>query len=156
MANHTRYEEQSRESGALSSEPGNSHRESLLSTIAKLDLAFADDRATDVSDFFAEDARLMWPNNEDIVGRESIREAFVAFVSEYTTDSWDPKREFIEVHERQAYTLGSFIEIRTPLEGGPTEKVYGRLLEIWRLSSDDKWEIIRLMTGRYADTELLE
>ncbi len=155
MGNHIGHEEQSQESGPLSSE-SSSHKESLLSTIAEMDLAFAQDRGSDVSDFFAEEARLMWPNNEDIVGREAIREAFVGFVSEYTTDSWDPKREFIEVYERHAYTLGSFIETRTTRDGGPTEKVYGRLLEIWQLSSDGKWEIIRLMTGRYADTELLE
>jgi len=98
----------------------------------------------------------MWPHMEDIVGRESIREAFVGFVSKYKTNSWSPKRELIDVWERRAYTLGSFIEIRTPLDGGPAEKVFGRLLEIWQLSSDDKWEIVRLMTGRYADTELLE
>jgi ketosteroid isomerase-like protein len=133
-----------------------SQEESLLSVIAELDQAFSEDRGSDVADFFAEDARLMWPHMENIVGRESIREAFVAFVSAYTTNSWSPSREIFDLCGRRAYTLGSFIEIRTPLEGGPTEKVHGRLLEIWQLSSGDRWEIIRLMTGRYADTEFLE
>jgi ketosteroid isomerase-like protein len=133
-----------------------SQEESLLRAIAELDRAFSEDRASDVADLFAEDARLMWPLTEDIVGRESIREAFVAFVSAYTTNSWSPSREIIDLCGRRAYTQGSFIEIRTPLEGGGTEKVHGRLLEVWQLSSGDRWEIIRLMTGRYADTELLE
>jgi hypothetical protein len=74
-------------------------------------------------------------------------------MSEFTTNSWSLKRDLIDVYEWRAYTLGSFIEIRTPRNGGKTEKVFGRLLEIWQLSSDDRWEIIRLMTGRYADTE---
>jgi ketosteroid isomerase-like protein len=94
-----------------------SQEESLLSVIAELDQAFSEDRGSDVADFFAEDARLMWPHMEDIVGRESIREAFVAFVSAYTTNSWSPSREIFDLCGRRAYTLGSFIEIRTPLKG---------------------------------------
>ncbi len=133
-----------------------SQEESLLSAIAALDQAFAEDRGSDMADFFAEDARLLWPLTEDIVGRESIREALVQFVSTYTTDSWSPNREIIDICGRRAYTLGSFIETRTPREEGPTEKVHGRLLEIWQLSPDDEWEIIRLLTGRYAETEFLE
>ena len=153
MANRLDNQDQSQEGYMLSFESDSSHRESLLSTIAELDLAFSEDRALDISNFFAEDARLMWPTLQDIIGRESIREAFVEFVSEFTANSFSPKRELIDVYERRAYTLGSFIEIRTPRDGGKIEKVFGRLLEIWQLSSDNRWEIIRLMTGRYADTE---
>ncbi|MGD2072805.1 MAG: hypothetical protein PVG65_04890 [Candidatus Thorarchaeota archaeon] len=133
-----------------------SHKESLLRTISELDRTFSEDRGWDMGDFFAEDARLMFPLMEDIVSREAIRETFVSTVSKYTTDSWNPKREIIHIYEKRAYTYGSFIEIRTPLDGGPTEKVYGRLHEIWQLSSDGKWEIIRFMAGRYAETEFLE
>jgi ketosteroid isomerase-like protein len=154
--NHLDSKKQSQEGATLLSESGSSYKESLLNAITELDLAFSEDRALDVSNIFAEDAHLMWPNMEDIVGRNSIREAFAGFISKYTTDSWRPSREIIDVNERRAYTLGSFIEIRTPLDGGATEKIHGRLLEIWQLSSDGKWEIIRLMTGRYADTEFLE
>jgi ketosteroid isomerase-like protein len=156
MTNHLISEKQPQEGRAALSEPSISHMESLLNTISELDRAFSEDRGWDVGGFFAEDGRLMWPHMADIVGRESIREAFDGFVSKFTTNSWRPKREIIDVYERRAYTHGSFIEIRTPRDGGPTEKVHGRLLEIWQLSSDDKWELIRQMTGRYADTELLE
>jgi ketosteroid isomerase-like protein len=154
MTNHLGSVEQSQDGDVLLSD--SSYKESLLNTIAELDLTFSEDRGVDMGNFFAEDARLMFPFMEDIVGRESIREAFVSLVSKYTTDMWNPKRELIDVYERRAYTFGSFIEIRTPLDGGPAEKVYGRLLEIWNLSSGGKWEIVRFMTGRYADTELLE
>jgi len=127
-----------------------------MKAIADLDLAFSEDRALDLSDIFAEDAQLMCIQMKDIVGRESIREAFAGLMSKYTTVSWNPKREFIDVHERGAISLGSFIETRTPLDGGPTEKIYGRLLEVWELSSHRKWEVIRMMTGRYSETQLLE
>jgi ketosteroid isomerase-like protein len=156
VANHMNHEEQSQESAIQLTEASRSDRESLLDAMAELDLAFSKDRALDLSNIFAEDARLMWPQMEDIVGRESIREAFVSLMSKYTTVSWNPKREFIEVYERRAYSLGGFVETRTPRDGGPTEKIYGRLLEIWQLSYDGKWEVIRMMTGRYSKTELLE
>ncbi len=132
------------------------HKESLLNTNAELDRTFSEDRAKDMCNFFAEDAGLMFPHTEDIIGRESIQQAFDNIISKYTTDSFSPNRELIDLYERRAHALGSFIEVRTPLNGGPTEKVYGRLLEIWQLSSDDQWKIIRFMTGRYADTEIIK
>ncbi|MFX1416850.1 MAG: YybH family protein [Promethearchaeota archaeon] len=137
-----------------SSNSSSSNRDHLLEAMAGLDLAFSEDRALDVSNIFSEDARLMWPLMGDIVGRDSIREAFVEFMSMYTTVSWNPNREIIDVYEKRAYSLGSFTETRTTRGGGPTEKVFGRLLEIWQLSPDGKWEIFRMMTGRYAETEL--
>ncbi|MFW9887950.1 MAG: hypothetical protein ACFFER_07200, partial [Candidatus Thorarchaeota archaeon] len=63
--------------------------------------------------------------------------------------------ELIRVYEREAYTLGSFIEVRTKRNEGVTETVYGRLLEIWELSSEDKWELTHFMSGRYAETEIV-
>ena len=155
MASHLNPEVQSQESASPPSESSRSDRESLLRAMAELDLAFSEDRALDVSNIFSKDARLMWPLMEDIVGRDSIREAFVEFMSMYTTVDWNPKREFIDVHEQRACSLGSFTETRSVRDGGATEKVFGRLLEIWQLSPDGKWEIIRMMTGRYAETELL-
>ena len=130
-------------------------KESLLKTIAKLDLTFSEDRGADMGDFFAEEATLMFHLMQDVVGRESIRNLFVKFVSMYTTDSWEPKRELIRVHERDAYTLGSFIEVRTKRDENTTERVHGRLLEVWKLSSDDKWELTHFMSGRYAETEII-
>jgi ketosteroid isomerase-like protein len=130
-------------------------KESLLKTIAKLDLTFSEDRGADMGDFFAEEATLMFHLMQDVVGRESIRNLFVKFVSMYTTDSWEPKRELIRVHERDAYTLGSFIEVRTKRDDNTTERVHGRLLEVWKLSSDDKWELTHFMSGRYAETEVV-
>ena len=130
-------------------------KESLLKTIAKLDLTFSEDRGADMGDFFAEEATLMFHLMQEVVGRESIRNLFVKFVSMYTTDSWEPKPELIRVHERDAYTLGSFIEVRTKRDDNTTERVHGRLLEVWKLSSDDKWELTHFMSGRYAETEII-
>jgi hypothetical protein len=62
----------------------------------------------------------------------------------------------IDIYGHRAYTLGSFIEIPTLLKRGSKEKIYGGLLEIWQRSSRGNWEIIRFMTGNYADLELIE
>ncbi len=131
-------------------------RKALLKTIADLDRTFSEDRAEDMGKFFAPNARLMFPNMEDILGRESIQQTFVDLMAEYSTDSFHPNRELIDIYVHRAYTLGSFIEIRTPLKGGPKEKIHGRLLEIWQRSSKGNWEIIRFMTGRYSDLEHIE
>ncbi|MFW9789038.1 MAG: YybH family protein [Candidatus Thorarchaeota archaeon] len=131
------------------------NKESLLKTIAEFDLTFSEDRGADMGNFFAKDAKLMFPLMPDIIGRESIRDFFVNFVSMYTTDSLKPKRELIRVYERDAYTLGSFIEVRTKRNERTTETVYGRLLEVWKLSSDGRWELTHFMTGRYAETEVV-
>ncbi|MFW9887938.1 MAG: YybH family protein [Candidatus Thorarchaeota archaeon] len=131
------------------------YKESLLKTIAEFDLAFSEDRGADMGNFFAKDAKLMFPLMPDVVGRESIRDFFVDFVSVYTTDSLEPKRELIRVYERDAYILGSFIEVRTKRNEGTPETVYGRFLEVWKLFSDGRWELTHFMTGRYAETEMI-
>jgi ketosteroid isomerase-like protein len=130
--------------------------ESLLKAQKELHSAFSEGRAYDMSNLFSEDAIVMSPNMPDVVGREFIQQSFVKFMETYSTDAFEPKQEFLEFGERLAISLGNFIEIRTPRDGRPTEKIYGRLLEIWELSSKGKWEIIRMMTGRYSETEYLE
>ncbi len=98
-----------------------SQEESLLSAIAGLDQAFSEDRGSDLADFFAEDARLLWPLTEDIVGRESIREALVQFVSTYTTDSWSPNREIIDICGRSLYACEFYRDTDTTRRGANRE-----------------------------------
>ncbi|MHA2142971.1 MAG: YybH family protein [Candidatus Thorarchaeota archaeon] len=156
MTSNANPEVKSRGGSGDESISNHSKRESLLKAIAELHLAFSEHRALDMSNLFSEEAILMFPGTPDIVNRESIREAFVDFMKMYTTISFEMDQEFIDIGEYRATYLAKFIEIRTPKEGGPTEKVYGRMLEIWELSSEKRWEVIRLMTGRYSETELLE
>ena len=156
MRNHLNREVQAEDRTFRESESSRLHKESLLNAVAELHSAFSEHRALDMSNLFNEDAILMFPNTQDIVGRESIRAAFAEFMTMYRTKSFDTKQDFLDVGEQRATSLVKFLEIRTPTEGGPTEKVYGRLLEIWELSSEGKWEIIRMMTGRFSETEFLQ
>ena len=127
--------------------------ENLQFRISAFDSTFSHDLGSELADFFADDARLMWPGNEDIVGREAIREAFVGFVETFTTVSWKPDPRDLHVYEDRAYVVGRFVEVRKRLESEITETVYGRLVEVWQLEDDGVWYLERLLTSRYAETE---
>ena len=131
-------------------------RESLLKAMEAFDRAFREHRPDDLAAMYAQDGRLMFPLMEDIVGRQPIAEVFTQFMSAYETESNELEREVIDICGERAYVLGRFIEVRTPRDGRPTEKVYGRIVEVWRHTDDGGWEVLHVMTGRYAETELLE
>lgn len=156
MTSHANPEVKSKEGTGDVLNSSSSKRVTLMKAIAELHLAFSEHRPLDMSNLFSEDAILMFPGTADIVSRESIRGAFDDFMNMYTTISFEMDNEFIDIGEHRATYLAKFIEIRTPRGGGSTEKVYGRMLEIWELSSEGKWEVIRMMTGRYSETEFLQ
>lgn len=127
--------------------------EDLQLRIAACDNTFSKDLAIELANFFATDARLMWPGNEDIMGREAIRKAYEGFVETFTTVSWKPDRRDLHVYEDRAYVVGRFVEVRKRRKSGITETVYGRLVEVWQLQDDGVWYLERLLTSRYAETE---
>ncbi len=108
-----------------------------------------------MGDFFAPDARLMWPSLEDIVGREHIRSAYERLAETYTTIAWQPERTVIGPSGRKVVTIGRFIEDRAPRSGGAAERIHGRLVEVWARKPDGGWELEVLLTSRYADSEQL-
>jgi ketosteroid isomerase-like protein len=128
--------------------------ENLKMQIAALDSSFSHDHADEVASYFAGDARLMWPNNNDIVGREAIRKALNRLMEIFTTISWKPDRHFLHVYQDRAYVLGRFVEVRKRRDDELTETVYGRMVEVWELQVDGNWYIERYMTSRYAKTEI--
>jgi ketosteroid isomerase-like protein len=128
-------------------------RRRLVAAMARFDETFAADRGTELGNLFTADARLMWPELEDIAGREAIRTALESFVAAYTTLSWQPDRGQPDICGDRAYTIGRFVEIRRPRDGGPTEKVYGRLVEQWRRDESGEWLLASVMTSRYAPAE---
>jgi len=120
--------------------------------LAAYDAAFAADRADEVAELFAEDARLQWPEEEDIVGREAIRQAFTAFVDQFHTVSWEPSYQLAQVHGDQAFLLGRFVERREVRGTGELERVPGRLVLVCRRDADGAWRITHAMTSRYGET----
>jgi uncharacterized protein (TIGR02246 family) len=134
------------ETTASVSDPG------VARLLSAYDAAFAADRADDMAELFAEDARLQWPEEEDIVGREAIRLAFTAFVDQFHTVSWEPSYQLAEVHGDQAFLLGRFVERRAVRRTGELERVPGRLVLVCRREVDGVWRITHAMTSRYGET----
>jgi uncharacterized protein (TIGR02246 family) len=126
--------------------------EGVSALLAAYDEAFAADDAEAVSALFADDARLMWPELEDIVGREAIREAFVDFVSTFHTISWQPSYQVVDVHGDRAYLLGRFAEVRELRDTGEVEHVPGRIMWICRRELGGAWRFTHAMTSRYGET----
>jgi uncharacterized protein (TIGR02246 family) len=120
--------------------------------LAAYDAAFAADRADEVAELFAQDGRLQWPEEEDIVGREAIRQAFTAFVNQFHTVSWEPSYQLAEVHGDQAFLLGRFVERREVRRTGELERVPGRLVLVCRREAGGAWRITHAMTSRYGET----
>jgi ketosteroid isomerase-like protein len=127
----------------------------LLATQAAFDDAFSHDRGSEMGRFFSRDARLMWPDVEDIVGREAIRAAFEELIANFTTISWNPERTFTRAFEDMAISIGKFTEDRAPRLGGSAVRVFGRLVEYWSLGSDGTWTMDIALTSRYAEDQSL-
>jgi ketosteroid isomerase-like protein len=122
--------------------------------LAAFDAAFSADRGAEMGEFFAEDARLQWPEMEDIVGREAIRQAFVEFTSAFHTISWEPSYQVADVHGDRAYPLGRFVEIRQVRETGEVERVPGRIVYFCRREADGEWRLTHALTSRFGETTL--
>lgn len=120
-----------------------------------LDEAFGADRAEQMGDFYTTDARLMWPFQADIVGRDAIQATFAAFMRDYTTLSWRPDRRTIALCGDAAFVIGTFIEDRALRESGEAERVFGRLVEHWVRDDDGEWRLSQLMTSRFAESETI-
>lgn len=126
----------------------------VASLLAAYDAAFAADDADDVAELFAVDARLQWPEMEDIVGREAIRQAFADFVEVFHTLSWQPSYQVAEVLGDRAFLLGRFVERREVRHTGEVERVPGRLVLVCRREDDGAWRITHAMTSRYGETTI--
>lgn len=138
----------------MTSETASVRDAGLVQLLAAYDAAFAADRADDVAALFADDARLQWPEMEDIVGREAIRQAFTDFVDEFRTVSWEPSYQVAEVVGDRAFLLGRFVERREVRRSGEVEHVPGRLVLVCRRETDGAWRITHAMTSRYGDTTI--
>ncbi len=129
--------------------------QSLTIAISRFDRAFSQGRLDELVSLFAQDARLMWPDTEDIIGRDAIRSALEEFMAENTTLRFLPDRQVVEVCGSKTFTIGRFIEDLAPTSGDRARRVYGRIVEMWTQTANGDWEIAILLTGRYAETEVL-
>ncbi len=115
---------------------------------------FRHDAGAALAGCFADDARLLWPEGPAIIGPEAIGQAFAEFAAAFETVSFVPSYDLVEVEGSLAVVVGSFIETRRSRDAHVIERVYGRVAYSWRLEAG-RWRCTRLMTSRYAPTEVV-
>ena len=121
--------------------------------LAAYDAAFAADRADEVAELFAEDARLQWPEEEDIVGRDAIRQR--ASPSSWSSSTPSPGSRATSsprcTATRPSCWDGSSSGARCE-RTGEVERVPGRLVLVCRREADGAWRITHALTSRYGET----
>jgi ketosteroid isomerase-like protein len=122
--------------------------------VTGFDAAFRADRHAEVAECFTADARLEWPEMEDIVGRDEIRVAFGDFMSTFHTISWDPTYQVVDIHGDRAYLLGRFVELREVRATGDVEHVPGRIVYFCLRDADGVWRFTHVLTSRYGEATI--
>lgn len=129
----------------------------LLERVAENDAAFSADAGSGMARFHAPHSRLMWPFQDDIVGRAAIGEAFQGFADTFETLAWEPDRRDVYLGDDRAVFVGRFVEVRRRRSDGRVEREHGRIVEAWHRDADDgEWYVERLLTSRYAENEVVE
>jgi uncharacterized protein (TIGR02246 family) len=101
-----------------------------------------------LADLFTTDARLMEPNQDDLVGRALIRARIKAAATQATrtTDFRVMPREVIGSGNGFILDQGDYIQTIAP--SGVARRavdVYGRYFAIWAEQPDSTWKLARLM-----------
>jgi uncharacterized protein (TIGR02246 family) len=101
-----------------------------------------------LADLFTVDARFMEPNQDDLVGRATIRARIKAVVSQNsrTTDFRVTPREVLGGTDGFILDQGDYVQTVAP-QGNPRRAadVYGRYFAIWSEQPDATWKLARLM-----------
>ena len=100
-----------------------------------------------LANLFGEDARVMEPGIDDIVGRPAIR-SLIIYVSAQRVRTVDVRMMPREVagFDGVIYDHGNYVETRAP-QNNPKQVVdiYGRYFAVWAQQPDGTWKIARLM-----------
>lgn len=126
----------------------------LEATQAAFDEAFRHDAGRSIGEWFTADGQLLWPEMAAIVGREAIGQAFADFAAAFETIAFEPTYDLVDVSPPVAVVMGTFVETRRSRDTSTLERVHGRVGFAWQLGADG-WCCARLMTSRYAPTEVL-
>lgn len=100
-----------------------------------------------LADLYAEDARLMAPNADDVVGRQTIRLVLKTVFAQRVRpiDARFVPREVVH-YNGVIYDQGDYIETVAPV-GDPRRAtdVYGRYFAVWAEQPDGAWKLARVM-----------
>jgi len=136
--------------------PAENARQRLVAAQGRFDDLFRHDAGRPIGACFAADGELLWPEQGPVVGPAEIGAAFAEFADVFATISYETNYDLVEVMPPLAVVMGTFIEVRRDRASGVTERVHGRAAYVWREDPSGDWRCLRLMTGRYAPTEVVQ
>lgn len=88
-----------------------------------------------VNAYYAEDATILYPNNDAVKGREAIMAAFSTIGSDFNVT---PTILDINGKDDLAYVAGT---VKMETNAG-VELDHGKYIEIWKKQADGKWQVI--------------
>ncbi|MCX6230924.1 MAG: DUF4440 domain-containing protein [Bacteroidetes bacterium] len=88
-----------------------------------------------VNSYYAEDATVLYPNNDAIKGRDAITAALSSFGSDLNVT---PTIVDINGSDELAYVYGT-VKMET---NAKVELDHGKYIEIWKKQKDGKWQVI--------------
>jgi len=92
-----------------------------------------------------EDAILMPPHEQSVVGRQAVIDWFSGVVRQARTTAIAMTRREVTVAGDIAIEEGSFIWELMPTAGGSPITDHGRVLAIWKQQPDGSWKVARNM-----------
>jgi ketosteroid isomerase-like protein len=100
-----------------------------------------------LANLFADNARIMEPGIDDIIGRPAIRSMMTfAFSQRVRTVDVRMMPSEVKGYDGVIYDYGNYVETMAP-QDSPRQAVdvYGRYLAVWAQQVDGTWKIARLM-----------
>jgi len=125
----------------------------LRRSIESFDRAFAQGRLEEFLSFFADDARLLIHQQDEVAGTEAIRASFDEVFRSFDTSAYETRYDVVDEHGDRAYVLASFDEVLRPREGAAGLRIHGRTVQFWGRQADGAWRISVLLTARSAPDE---
>ncbi len=90
----------------------------------------------------SEDVVFLTPGNPPMKGREAFAAAFKSNIPRVGLESKGELEEIVVVGD-VAYCRAHLMVTKTPLEGGPSKRLTGYTLTIFRKQPDGRWVLVR-------------
>ena len=101
--------------------------------------------AEQITNVYADDAIVLYPNQPAIQGRAAILTYFKNFFQEFRQDNFELLSDEVEIIGSLAYDRGKYKWKGTPVKGGSTIDDHGKYLVILQQQADGSWKVLRDM-----------
>jgi uncharacterized protein (TIGR02246 family) len=101
--------------------------------------------AGQITNVYADDAIVLYPNQPAIAGRSSILSYFKNFFKQFRQENFELMSDEVEIIGSLAYDRGKYKWKGNPVSGGNTVDDYGKYLVILQQQADGSWKVLRDM-----------